>query len=171
MLVPAPRRVNEPTAARTISSVAIIDRYLAHLELERRVSPHTRDAYALDLAKLAAFAAGAGTAVERLERADLERFVRGLMAEGRSPRSVGRLVAAVRGFYRFASARRPPPENPAADLQAPRAWKALPKFLTVAEVDALAGRARRDDAARACATARSSSCSTPPACACRSCWR
>lgn len=116
--------------------MAAIDRYLDHLELERRVSPHTRAAYALDLAKLAAFAAGAGISVERLERPHLERFVRGLMAEGRSPRSVGRLVAAVRGFYRFTCAGAAA-ENPAGDLQAPRAWKALPKFLTVAEVDAL----------------------------------
>ena len=117
-------------------SVLPVDRYLSHLELERRVSPHTRDAYALDLGKLAAFAAGAGLLVERLERADLERFIRGLMAEGRSPRSVGRLVAAVRGFYRFTAAGSPD-GNPAADLDAPRAWKALPKFLTLDEVDAL----------------------------------
>jgi integrase/recombinase XerD len=136
MLAAALGRVNETAGPRTISSVAVIDRYLAHLELERRVSPHTRDAYALDLAKLAAFAAGARLAVERLERAHLERFVRGLMAEGRSPRSVGRLVAAVRGFYRFTCAATAA-ENPAADLQAPRAWKPLPKFLTLAEVDAL----------------------------------
>lgn len=113
-----------------------IDRYLAHLELERRVSPHTRDAYALDLAKLAAFAAGEGTAVERLGLDALERFVRTLMAEGRSPRSVGRLVASVRGYYRFTSAAQAT-ENPVSDLQAPRAWKALPKYLTVDEVDAL----------------------------------
>ena len=116
--------------------MAAIDRYLDHLELERRVSPHTRAAYSLDLAKLAAFAAGAGMSVERLERTHLERFVRGLMAEGRSPRSVGRLVAAVRGFYRFTCAGTAA-ESPAGDLQAPRAWKALPKFLTVGEVDAL----------------------------------
>jgi integrase/recombinase XerD len=116
--------------------VAAIDRYLAHLELERRVSPHTYAAYALDLSKLAECAAGAGVAVEHLDRAGLERFVRGLMAEGRSPRSVGRLVAAVRGFYRFTCAGTAV-ENPAADLLAPRAWKSLPKFLTLAEVDAL----------------------------------
>lgn len=113
-----------------------VDRYLTHLELERRVSPHTRAAYALDLEKLCAFAAGEGVAVEALTLDGLERFVRGLMAEGRSPRSVGRLVASVRGFYRFTSAATGH-ENPAADLQAPRAWKALPKYLTVEEVDAL----------------------------------
>ncbi len=59
------------------------------------------------------------------------------MAEGRSPRSVGRLVAAVRGYYRFATAMVPLAENPAADVAAPRSWKSLPKFLTVDEVEAL----------------------------------
>lgn len=116
--------------------VTRVDRYLTHLELERRVSPNTRAAYALDLQKLGAFAAGEGRAIDDLTLEALERFVRGLMAEGRSPRSVGRLVASVRGFYRFTSAATGR-ENRAADLQAPRAWKALPKYLTVDEVDAL----------------------------------
>ena len=119
--------------------MAIIDRYLAHLELERRVSPHTLDAYGRDLAVLTAFAAAAGRDVDALGRADLEQLVRARMAEGRSPRSVGRMVAAVRGYYRFATALGPLPENPAADLDAPRTWKPLPKFLTVDEVDALLG--------------------------------
>ncbi len=127
---------NGRRGAYNTSVVSSIDRYLAHLELERRVSPHTREAYALDLGKLAAFAAGEATAVERLGLDALERFVRTLMAEGRSPRSVGRLVASVRGYYRFTSAAQAT-ENPASDLQAPRAWKALPKYLTVDEVDAL----------------------------------
>jgi integrase/recombinase XerD len=117
--------------------VATIDRYLAHLELERRVSPHTLDGYGRDLTVLAAFAEAAGLDVDALSRADLERLVRSRMAEGRSPRSVGRLVAAVRGYYRFAAAAVPLAGNPAADLDAPRTWKPLPKFLTVEEVDAL----------------------------------
>jgi integrase/recombinase XerD len=111
-----------------------IDRYLTHLEVERRVSPHTRAAYASDLAMLAAFARASGTTVEAMRLADLERFVRTLMGEGRSPRSVGRLVAAVRGFYAHCS---DGDDSPAADLRPPRAWKALPKFLTMDEVDAL----------------------------------
>jgi integrase/recombinase XerD len=115
----------------------MIDRYLAHLELERRVSPHTLDAYGRDLAVLAAFADGVGRDLDALGRSDLEQLVRARMAEGRSPRSVGRLVAAVRGYYRFATALGPLSENPAADLDAPRTWKPLPKFLTVDEVDAL----------------------------------
>lgn len=112
-----------------------VERYLAHLELERRVSPHTVAAYGRDLALLAGFAAREGVAIDRLDAAALEGFVRSLMAEGRSPRSVGRLVAAVRGYFRFTTAGTR--ENPAADLGAPRAWTSLPKFLTLDEVDRL----------------------------------
>ena len=60
------------SGAYNARDVSTIDRYLAHLELERRVSPHTRDAYALDLGKLAAFAAGEGTAADRLDLDALE---------------------------------------------------------------------------------------------------
>ncbi len=137
MLVPWRGGVNEAgDGPLQCAQVSRIGRYLDHLELERRVSPHTRDAYARDLDALAAFAAGESQPAEALDLDALERFVRGRMAEGRSPRSVGRLVAAVRGFYRYVSAG-DGRENPAADLQAPRAWKALPKYLTVDEVDAL----------------------------------
>jgi integrase/recombinase XerD len=43
----------------------------------------------------------------------------------------------VRGFYRFLTVHQHISENPAVDLQAPRAWKVLPKFLTPEQVDAL----------------------------------
>jgi integrase/recombinase XerD len=55
----------------------------------------------------------------------------------RSPRSVARLVACVRGFYRYLHLRQHINENPAIDLQAPRAWKVLPKFLSLEEVNRL----------------------------------
>jgi integrase/recombinase XerD len=54
-----------------------------------------------------------------------------------SPRSVARTVAAVRGFYRFAVLAQHLDTSPADDLQGPRAWPALPKFLDVAEVERL----------------------------------
>jgi integrase/recombinase XerD len=47
------------------------------------------------------------------------------------------MVAAVRGFFRFAALTQHLGTNPADDLQAPRAWPALPKFLGVDEVERL----------------------------------
>jgi integrase/recombinase XerD len=75
--------------------------------------------------------------VEGLTRVDLEAFVRELMSEGRSPRSVARAIACYRGFYRFLVVEGTLPASPAADLRPPRAWKALPKYLSVDDVDRL----------------------------------
>lgn len=72
-----------------------------------------------------------------LSRQDLEACVRDTMAEGLSPTSVARLVAAVRGFFRFERIAGRVAVNPAEDLQAPRTFAALPKFLSVEQVDAL----------------------------------
>jgi integrase/recombinase XerD len=116
---------------------ALVDAYLAHLALERRLSPHTVDNYGRDLALLAKAAAGLGVAIEQLDRKALEHTVRTLMGEGRSPRSVARAVACFRGFYRYLVIAGQRTTNPADDLAAPRALKTLPKFLTIEEVDRL----------------------------------
>jgi integrase/recombinase XerD len=120
-----------------VATRSSVDAYLAHLEFERRVSSHTVSNYARDLRMLGEFAAGAGRAVDGLDRQALETFVRRLMADGRSPRSVARLVACLRGFYKYVAVTAGLGENPADDLQAPRAWQVLPKYLTVDEVEAL----------------------------------
>jgi integrase/recombinase XerD len=115
----------------------LVDAYLTHLRVERRLADHTLESYSRDLQRLGAYAAGHEKSVKDLNRHDLERFVDGLMNEGLSPRSVARTVAAVRGFYRFAVLAQHLDANPADDLQAPRAWPALPKFLGVEEVERL----------------------------------
>jgi integrase/recombinase XerD len=116
---------------------AHVDEYLAHLRFERRLADHTLESYARDLMELGAFAAASDRSVTALTRHDLEHWVRTLMGEGRSPRSVARMVACVRGFYRFLAVHRHVSDNPAVDLEAPRAWKVLPKFLSVEDVDKL----------------------------------
>jgi integrase/recombinase XerD len=121
----------------TADVTPLIDAYLTHLTVERRLAVNSLESYARDLNQLARFAAGQGRAVETLERPDLERFVRELMAAGRSPRSVAREVACVRGFYRFLVVDGRLPSSPADDLRPPRAWQALPTYLSVDEVDAL----------------------------------
>jgi integrase/recombinase XerD len=95
------------------------------------------ESYARDLILLQEFAAGRDATVERLSRQQLEELVRQLMSEGRSPRSVARAIACYRGFYRFLTIDKRITSNPADQLRAPRSWKALPRHLSVAEVDRL----------------------------------
>jgi integrase/recombinase XerD len=115
----------------------VIDSYLDHLRVERRVAAHTLESYARDLRALARFAAGRKTRLDALDRHALEAFVRGQMTAGLSPRSVARAVAAVRGFYRFLVVDRHLGQSPAEDLRPPRAWPALPTCLSVEQVDEL----------------------------------
>lgn len=118
-------------------SLPTFDAYLSHLAAERRLAANSVASYARDLAHLARFTAAEGRTIDALTREDLDAFVRGLMAEGRSPRSVARAIACVRGFYRFARLERGDDRNPAEDLRAPRAWKTLPRYLGVDDVERL----------------------------------
>lgn len=113
------------------------DAYLDHLRVERRLAEHTLESYARDLRGLAEFAAGEERAIEQLDRQGLEAYVRQMMATGLSPRSVARSVAAIRGFYRFLVLDRRLDHSPADDLMPPRAWPALPKHLSMDDVDLL----------------------------------
>lgn len=116
---------------------ALIDQYVVYLRDVRRMSPNTVESYARDLGLLAGFASKREQSVDALQRPDLETFVRQLMSSGLSPRSVARTVACVRGFYRFVAMERRQESSPADDLRPPRAWAALPKFLSLDEVDQL----------------------------------
>jgi integrase/recombinase XerD len=118
----------------------VIDAYLDHLRIERRLADHTLESYGRDLRSLAGFAESHGVSVEALDRRRLEAFVGQQRARGLSPRSVARTVAALRGFYRFLVLERRLPRSPADDVLPPRAWAALPKCLAAAEVDQLIAR-------------------------------
>jgi len=115
----------------------MIENYISYLRDVRRMSGNTIESYARDLAQLAAFAEQNGKQIERLDRHDLEAFVRSLMTSGLAPRSVARAVACVRGYYKFTAAEQKLEQNPADDLKSPRAWASLPKFLSLEEVDRL----------------------------------
>ena len=119
------------------TSASFVEAYLTHLTVERRLAANSVQGYARDLGLLTEFAAGRGRSIELLARADLEGFVRGLMSEGRSPRSVARAIACYRGFYRFLVVDGRSEASPAGDLRPPRAWKTLPRYLAIAEVDLL----------------------------------
>jgi integrase/recombinase XerD len=114
-----------------------IDAFLTHLTVERRLAVNSIESYARDLNLLAEFTAGQGQSIDALPRTALEDFVRDLMSQGRSPRSVARAVACYRGFYRFLVVEGRLKTSPADDLRPPRAWKTLPRYLSVDDVDRL----------------------------------
>jgi integrase/recombinase XerD len=111
--------------------------YLDHLRAERGLAQNSLAAYQRDLARLTAFARDRGRTTPELAQADLSDFIVSLGAEGLAPRSVARSVHAVRGYYRFLVREGRIEIDPMENLRAPRAFRALPRYLTTAQVDAL----------------------------------
>jgi integrase/recombinase XerD len=105
--------------------------------VERGLSPRTIEAYGDDLARLLAFAEGRKKGLERLDQANLASFMQSLRGEGLAARSMARVVHGVRGFFRFLVREGRLDRDPMENLKAPRAFKALPRYLTPAQVEAL----------------------------------
>jgi len=115
----------------------VVREYLDHLRVERGLAPNTLLAYAHDLARLALFARVSGGAVLELRQQDLSEFMGRLRAEGLSPRTVARVVHGVRGFFRFAVREGRLERDPMENLKAPRTFQALPRFLSMGQVERL----------------------------------
>ena len=80
---------------------AHVETFIAHLEKERRLSPHTLSAYRRDLVALTDFCEGASLGVESVDSYAVRRFAAEIHRRGASPRSVARRLSAVRRFFAF----------------------------------------------------------------------
>jgi len=107
-----------------------IDRFLAHLSSERRVSPHTVSAYRRDLSTLLDFCGKRKLdAWPGLDHAHIRTYAATEHQRGIGPRSVQRRLSAVRSFYEYLQREKHANRNPATDVRAPKAAKRLPVTL------------------------------------------
>ena len=139
ILAPARKGVKQPGPpdGEHGSPARAFDEYLDFLRVERRLADNTVENYARDLARLGAFAAANGGDLRSLTRQDLERLVRNLVSDELAPRSAARLVASVRGFYRYLVREGRLAVSPADELRAARPWPTLPTCLSTDDVDRL----------------------------------
>lgn len=105
--------------------------------MERGLAENSLLAYGRDLARLREHAGQRRRPILALRQAELADFIAWLRSRELSPRSVARTVHALRGFYRYAVREGKIEVDPMENLKAPRAFKALPRFLTTAQVEAL----------------------------------
>jgi integrase/recombinase XerD len=119
-----------------------IDGFLEMMAAERGAAANTIDAYRRDLEDFARFLARHGLGVRSAAPTDLAGYARELAAAGLAPASRARRVSAVRQLYKFLSAEGHVAEDPAARLAGPRQPRALPKTLSIAEVERLIATAR-----------------------------
>jgi integrase/recombinase XerD len=115
----------------------LIREYLSYLQVEKGLAKNSLASYERDLAKLKIWTEKNGFDIVRLSRQDLREFLIDLSKENLSAASVGRIVSALRGFYRFLTFDRHIAKNPAEDLDAPQKGFYLPKFLNQTEIEQL----------------------------------
>ena len=114
---------------------AAVDAYLAHLRVERALSPHTISAYGRDLAGFVEFAAQAGADEPRaLDLAIVSGWLASLGRAGKSARTAARKLSAARGLIRFLLREGEMSEDPTRLAARPRLGRRLPRPLTETDV-------------------------------------
>ncbi len=124
--------------ARRFESVSDFLRYAA---AERRLSPHTVDAYRRDLEGFEAFQSlHAGTVDWQwadVDRASIRAYLGSLQAAGRKRTTISRRLSSVRSFYRFLHRIGKVESNPARLIRSPRSGRELPGYLTQPQAEDL----------------------------------
>ncbi len=113
--------------------------YLDELAQQRRLSPHTVSNYRRDLNVLCELLAElpGGVALGAIQTHHIRRFIAQLHSRGLGGRSLGRMLSAWRGGYRWLGMRGETNFNPVDGVRPPKSAKALPKVLSVDEANRL----------------------------------
>src|SRR5690606_18028750 len=136
--------------------IPLEDAYLAHLRLEKRLSPESVSAYLSDLRlffrhvsgpppshripkqKILASAKSAEHAgLEAMKLPRLREFLRDLAELGFAPASISRYLSTLKSYSTFLADEGALPLDPTQGLQAPRQQRYKPQSLTRADLDAL----------------------------------
>jgi integrase/recombinase XerD len=129
------------------SDERLIGLYLDMLAAERGAGDNTLAAYGRDLEDLSNSLKAARRSIAKARTADLRAYLEELFRRGLRVATVARKLSAIRQLYRFLYAEGHRADDPAAVLEGPKRERALPKTLTLAEVDRLLRIAGQSDPA------------------------
>ncbi|HYP26869.1 MAG TPA: site-specific tyrosine recombinase XerD [Blastocatellia bacterium] len=111
--------------------------FLSYLRVEKGLSQNTLIAYTADLEKLRTFAETIGKDLLTIERGDITAFIQHLSRSGLEPKSIGRTLVTVRSLYKFLLLDGHLKRDPSVNIDTPKSWQSLPKFLMTDEVERL----------------------------------
>jgi len=120
--------------------------FLAMLMAERGASQNTIEAYTNDLDGFLSFLSERKVAPAVAVSADIQAYLSLLASVGQAPSSRARRLSSVKQYFRFLVAEGLIESDPTSGLSGPKKRRALPKILSIAEVDRLlAASGRRSE--------------------------
>ncbi len=114
----------------------LLDEFVDQLWLEDGLARNTLESYRRDLAQFAQWLETRGGALLTVNRGDLEQYL-ARRSPTSKPRSIGRLIASLRRFYRHFMREGRINADPTLQLDSPKLPRSLPKSLTEDDVVSL----------------------------------
>ncbi len=123
----------------------LVQAYLNHVKVEKRLADRTVVLYTLDLQRLTAHAAEARVGLKDIQNAHIRRWIAQMHSAGRSARGIALILSGWRGLYVWLGRQGLMGHNPVQGVRAPKAGKPLPKALGVDESVQLASHVEEAD--------------------------
>src|SRR5574344_486695 len=113
--------------------------YLEYLQAERCLSQNTLDAYRRDLMAFADFLYSFNNTdeFEKIQRQNINFYIKDLHDKNYSPTSVTRKIAAIRGWFRWLFANDIISVDPSLGVELPKLVKKLPKVISSLDIEAI----------------------------------
>jgi len=139
---PGPHAEDPPPKGLKPKDGRQIDAFLEMMSAERGASRNTLEAYERDLSDYVSYLATSGVGFGDAASAHIQGYLEFLHGQGLATSTVQRRLSAVRQIHKFLYAEGIATNNPADIIESPRTTRALPKVLSIAEVDLLLNTAR-----------------------------
>ncbi len=120
----------------SLEDAAELDVFIDHLWLEDGLSKNTLESYRLDLTTFALWLPQQNKQLLSVNQADIQQYLAVKFPQSK-PRSISRLIASLRRFYRFLLRENKISLDPTLQIQSPKLPRSLPKSLNEDEVVAL----------------------------------
>nr|WP_267911661.1 site-specific tyrosine recombinase XerD [Devosia oryziradicis] len=127
-----------------MSGAHLIGAFLEMMSAERGAARNTIEAYRRDLSDYAGFVAGRKSSLLTVDRDIVNAYLDQLKRDGLSASSSARRLSAIRQFHKFLCADGMRGDDPTRIVASPKSRRALPKVLSVAEVDLLLSTAEAE---------------------------
>ena len=128
-----------------MTDAELVEAYLAHVRIDKRLAGRTVELYTADMARLVQNAQAAGVGLRQVQSAHVRRWVAQMHGGGRSARGIALILSGWRGLYAWLGRQGLVTQNPVQDVRAPKAGKPLPKALGVDESVQLASHVEEGD--------------------------